>query len=81
MQISLSDLSFSEASVRIYIPLTQNFRQMDWTQQSVNELWLLANFAWVQGYNCFSALIQNPVWSKQLDSDRERPLSEQVLLD
>ena len=29
----------------------------------------------------FGALIQNPDWSKQLDPDRERPLSEQVLLD
>jgi monoamine oxidase len=29
----------------------------------------------------FGALIQNPDWSKQLDPDRERPRSEQVLLD
>lgn len=29
----------------------------------------------------FGALIQNSDWSKQLDPDRERPLSEQVLLD
>jgi len=42
---------------------------------------LMVTYNWHQDASRFGALIQNPDWSMQLDPDRERPPSEQVLLD
>jgi len=42
---------------------------------------LMVTYNWHQDASRFGALIQNSHWSKRLDSNRERPLSEQVLLD
>ncbi|KAF7357173.1 L-amino acid oxidase 1 [Mycena sanguinolenta] len=42
---------------------------------------LMATYNWHQDASRFGALIQNPDWSEQLDPDRKRPRSEQVLLE